>query len=471
MKVNSIYQLKYNATLITEDFNSTNQSPLTLRDIIDCPLLLNMTCQDIINCNTANPNCNFTILFRKNLKLYSNVEIRFSIEPLTTVYFQTQLLSVTVNPTLDTATLYLKSNSKYTSLVGFNRASLFVVHNRLMVNARLKLQRLGNLNETVKVFFTTRDLSNLYKSFYWNNLLYYSANSGYDYEPAYGYLTFMSGESEKFLNIELRSMSMLLPMDIEAGPNSMGSGVNHSQIDQINANKAFYPRLFQVLLLNCTPSCAVEAKSWISNVTVVNEHVSLWRMYKQILNDEFELPGLQEVDATASSATKMISRVELDLIAETIQRIQTQQFSLINNKPFFSKNQPLILWRQNRLVNILCNLLWSKSTDYAFNLKLSAMLEDMFFSMIGGTSGTCHSDVKALNFKRLECQYSAFYYACGRFNFTNYSRFDADISYLGNLKNNYLKIGRIFNFSIFDLLIHKSFQYCVTNFFVIVAFG
>ncbi len=300
-----------------------------------------------------------------------------------------------------------------------------------MINTRLKLERSGNLNETVKVFYTTRDLSNIYNSFYWNNLLYYSANSGYDYEALFGYLVFMPGESEKYLTINLRSMSMLLPKDIEETPNSVGGGLNHTEIDQLNANKAFYPRVFQVMLLNCTPSCAIEAKTWISNVTIVNEHVSLWRMYKSILNDEVDLPGLDDLNLLASTFSKVISKYEMDLIVEAVKRIQRQQFSLVNNKLFALENQPLISSRQTKLMHILCNLLWSKSSDYALNLKQNAMLEDMLFSTIGGSSGTCLSDVTVLNFKRLDCQYCAVYYACGRFNFTIYSLFNTQVSYNG----------------------------------------
>ena len=358
--------------------------------------------------------CEFAIIFRKNLKLYSDIEIRFELEPLKSSIYPNQLLNVSINPGFRNAILYIRSNSKYTSTVGFNPISLININNRMMINTKLKLDRNGNLNETLHVFYTTRDLSNIYPYLYINNLKFYSANSGYDYEPSYGYIIFYPGEIEKILTINLRSMSMLFLSDI----NKENEETIKASLDPLNANKAFYPRIFQVLLLNCTPNCAIEARNWISNVTIINQHFYLWRLYKKIINNDIELYGLDELEKMIGKTERHFSENELDLIFEILQNVIDQQFSLINDKTF-GDNLNLLPQRQSKLIAILANLLWSfKSEDFDFNLKLNSMLENLFFASIGGVDSVCSKNETSLKFKKLDTKYNTFFYACNRVNFS-----------------------------------------------------
>lgn len=239
--INGLYLLKYTAVLVNTNFSmnemENQESLVNIQDILECPIMINQSrCQNVISCSVSSTNCTFLIKFRQNLKLYSNVEIRLELDPMLAVNFSTQFLDVSTSSLSRVAYLYIRSNSKYITNIGINKPFTFVIINRLTISVSLKLDRIGSSNETVRVFYTTRDFTNMYPSFFVDSLKFYTAISGYDYEPASGYLVFTPGETEKYIVITLRSVSVEIPLEnYETNSSSFYS-----------ANRALYPRLFQV---------------------------------------------------------------------------------------------------------------------------------------------------------------------------------------------------------------------------------
>ena len=79
---------------------------------------------------------------------------------------------------------------------------------------------------------------------------------GYDYEETAGYLTFSSGLKSQTINIKLRAAALL---------------------DSRLTQTTLYPRMFQVVLFNCSPDCNIVSS--VSNVTILAENKAFLLIY------------------------------------------------------------------------------------------------------------------------------------------------------------------------------------------------
>ena len=145
--------------------------------------------------------------------------------------------------------LKLSSNRNYAHLIGFNKISEFNINNKLKLDTDLTVELETYTNETVTIYYRTPFIANIW--FHFKNIKVYTADPAYDYEETAGYLTFSSGLKSQTINIKLRAAALL---------------------DSRLTQTTLYPRMFQVVLFNCSPDCNIVSS--VSNVTILAENIN-----------------------------------------------------------------------------------------------------------------------------------------------------------------------------------------------------
>ncbi len=366
--VNQQFELIWTAQL-------SNNSGSKINDLIKCGLIANQSsCSNIINCYSNSSQCEMVVNFKNDLKLYKNSLIQFKIKPFKSIYYNfDDYLTTQIDPDLDRLDLVLKSNSFYTDLVQFERKSRFSINNKMDLFANLTIELVGSIkNEKIIVYYQTKSLIN-------DSVLYYSADSEYDYGPVLAAkIEFEPKEKTKTIQINLRAIHLL---------------------DNRLKNTILYPRHFQVILLNCTPDCQIQNS--ISNVVIVVENINLWNIYGQVLNQ----------DST-------VNLTEIEQISQN-QLIKSDQLNLINE--ILNNNFTLTLKRE-QILNILCNLMKQYNLYHFVNL-----LENIFFSSVNNFT-EIDSNTTSFNLTQFSCTNSIFNYRFDRFNSLDNLN---QISYLG----------------------------------------
>ncbi len=350
---NNFFQLKFEAIPIEYEQNST----LFLNDILDCRIASEnpLSCQNIINCFVQSETCDLRINFKSNYiqKInMTNLLIRIKIEQYNTALYDYQLFNVQIDPVFNSGHLRLVSEDNYLNTFGFDRESLFTINNNLMTQTRFKLTRYkGNPNYSVRIYYKTVDLSKKFKTTLSNGIDYYSASSLFDFEESlYDYVDFGQGELDKYLTINLRVVSTLISSDI---PN--------------------YPRLFQVLLLNCTPNCYIKSENCVANVTLISKNYELWSLYKRILDHKLDSLEVLEND-------DLETNLDLNLINSVLEQTIKQQHLLLNSA--FDNQSNVLIKRRSRLFDFICKIINSNSINSKFLYKFLILMEDLLFSTI-----------------------------------------------------------------------------------------
>lgn len=414
--INSIYQLKWKAELV--NFGVVNDINANLRDLIYCGFyrLVNneqYVCEEVFNCDSQSLKCSFSLSFKNDIKLGRDYQLRIQLVPFNSVYFSTNFLDVSVRQELKTANLYLRSNMKAISSVSFSRSSLFTLNNRLKLKTELKIERAGIMNETIRVYYSTKEFTNQ-AWVYFNDIKVYTADSGYDFEGISTYVTFLPNETEQTITINLRATSIL--SNFGSGPSPLIASSDNE------LSNSLYPRIFQVILSKCSPNCFVNSSGSIANVTILSENLNLWRIYRQALIDE-QFLNFNELELRSVNPKPAINSIESELIIQTLQKIINDQFNLVNSD---SSDRLFISTRQTRLLNLFCNLMNPNRQDLDGKIKYLNLLEDLLYTSIGGVRSECLNTSNLIP-KKFECTSNSFNYACNRIDSSAIS----EIIYLG----------------------------------------
>lgn len=178
-----------------------------------------------------------------------------------------------------------------------------------------------------------------------------------------------------------------------------------------------YPKMFQVVLLGCTNNnCDIEAKKSVANITLVDDDDNLWRMYGQTLHNEDD-ESLEELNEISDDLKRNLTTTEIDLVAKTIESVLVKQYHLVINENLSKANRTLIEKRREMLMNMLCKFMSPKRRDLTGNLMFFQLLEDvLFLDVTDATTSLSYLHSSTLTYKKYECSYSSFNYACGRVN-------------------------------------------------------
>lgn len=181
----NLFHLKWRATLL--DFSEIRMlnSNASIRDILNCSFYNKLepdVCEGLIVCEWADVNCSFNLRFK--LKIPNLLELyglRISLLPFNAFFYETRTLNVSVHNESNEAFLYLKTS--LFSKVGFNKYSLFSVHDRFKVFAQLAVERSGMINNSLELVYSTLRF-NASSWFDFAGFQVYPAIAEYDYKDA-----------------------------------------------------------------------------------------------------------------------------------------------------------------------------------------------------------------------------------------------------------------------------------------------
>lgn len=181
-----------------------------------------------------------------------------------------------------------------------------------------------------------------------------------------------------------------------------------------------YPKMFQVVLLGCSNNnCDIDTKNSISNITLINDDYTLWRMYGQTLHDADD-DSLEDLIEISEDLRRNLTTTEIDLVAKTIESIIVKQYYLIRGETSSKVNRSLIESRREKLINMLCNFMSPKRRDLVGNLRFFQLLEDLLYlDVTDFKTISNYQQSPTLVFKKFECLYSAFNFVCARVNSSN----------------------------------------------------
>lgn len=192
---------------------------------------------------------------------------------------------------------------------------------------------------------------------------------------------------------------------------SVSSDQNNSYI------RHTYPKMFEVILLGCSnDKCDIDPKYAASNVTIINEDYSLWRMYANTLHDSYEA-SLVDLSEISNEPMRNLTSIEIDLVAKTLENVLVKQYRLVSDEALAQMNQPIIAWRRETMLNIFCKFMNPKRVDLVGDLRFFQLLEDLLYlDVTQASTMKTYLDSPGLVYKKYSCEPASFNYVCARVN-------------------------------------------------------